>query len=260
VNTIPTAPQLDIAQTSLLSSSSYKRSVLSSFTDVLLLPVTIVPRTVVATANSVSGAAVQGIAMLDPRRWGAEPVASPADYHDKYRRHGDANPVIWASEDDEDDADEKADERTIASNLSGSTKAEDSDSKRKRTYDNLQLLLSLDVTLELIHASRESLKRVETFAGYPGTYGSRVRETIEEVAAEMLMTLGARHLKPGFELAIAQMRTHQPPSVEFDGSEEKEKTISTSVAPLVQFFELVHIGDMIQSIVQVYFDKELVRN
>lgn len=32
----------------------------------------------------------------------------------------------------------------------------------------------------------------------------------------------------------------------------------TSVAPLLQFFELVHIGDMIQSMVQVYFDKELV--
>jgi len=33
---------------------------------------------------------------------------------------------------------------------------------------------------------------------------------------------------------------------------------TTSVAPLVQFFELAHIGDMIQSMVQVYFDKELV--
>jgi recyclin-1 len=32
----------------------------------------------------------------------------------------------------------------------------------------------------------------------------------------------------------------------------------TSVAPLLQFFELVHIGDMIQSMVQVYFDKEMV--
>ena len=32
----------------------------------------------------------------------------------------------------------------------------------------------------------------------------------------------------------------------------------TSVAPLLQFFELVHIGDTIQSMVQVYFDKELV--
>lgn len=31
-----------------------------------------------------------------------------------------------------------------------------------------------------------------------------------------------------------------------------------SVAPLLQFFELVHIGDTIQSMVQVYFDKELV--
>jgi recyclin-1 len=36
---------------------------------------------------------------------------------------------------------------------------------------------------------------------------------------------------------------------------EHEET--TSVAPLMQFFELAHIGDMIQSMVQVYFDKEL---
>ena len=33
---------------------------------------------------------------------------------------------------------------------------------------------------------------------------------------------------------------------------------TSNVAPLVQFFELVHIGDTIQSMVQVYFDKELV--
>ena len=37
---------------------------------------------------------------------------------------------------------------------------------------------------------------------------------------------------------------------------EHEET--TSVAPLLQFLELVHIGDTIQSMVQVYFDKELV--
>jgi hypothetical protein len=37
---------------------------------------------------------------------------------------------------------------------------------------------------------------------------------------------------------------------------EHEET--TSVAPLLQFFELVHIGDTIQSMVQVYFDKEMV--
>lgn len=37
---------------------------------------------------------------------------------------------------------------------------------------------------------------------------------------------------------------------------EHEET--TSVAPLLQFFELVHIGDTMQSMVQVYFDRELV--
>lgn len=34
---------------------------------------------------------------------------------------------------------------------------------------------------------------------------------------------------------------------------------SSTVAPLVQFFELVHIADTMQSMVQVYYDKEIVR-
>ena len=38
---------------------------------------------------------------------------------------------------------------------------------------------------------------------------------------------------------------------------EHEET--RSVAPLLQFFELVRVGDTMQSMVQVYFDKELVR-
>lgn len=50
--------------------------------------------------------------------------------------------------------------------------------------------------------------------------------------------------------ATERMREYEP--AEHGGT--------TDVAPLVQFFELVHIGDMIQSMVQVYFDKELVRS
>jgi len=54
------------------------------------------------------------------------------------------------------------------------------------------------------------------------------------------------------------MRAYQPPELSDSASDtEKPAPASTSVAPLVQFFELVHIGDMIQSIVQVYFNKEL---
>ena len=43
------------------------------------------------------------------------------------------------------------------------------------------------------------------------------------------------------------------------GYKPAEHEGSTSVAPLLQFFELVHIGDTIQSMVQVFFDKDIVR-
>ena len=45
---------------------------LASFTDVLLLPVTIVPKAVGAAITTGSTAAVQGIQMLNPQRWGAQ--------------------------------------------------------------------------------------------------------------------------------------------------------------------------------------------
>lgn len=65
-------------------------------------------------------------------------------------------------------------------------------------FDRLQLLLSLDIALEIIHADRECLKRAETFQHYPGSYGHKVRETIEELFILMLQAMSERHIQPGF--------------------------------------------------------------
>jgi recyclin-1 len=105
-----------------------------------------------------------------------------------------ANVVLWEDEDQHDASSEQGDETTTPAARSSSPQP-----RRLFSYDNLQLLLSLDVTLELIHAAREALKRLEIFVGYPGTYGVRVRETIEEVAGELLGVLGERHVRNGFE-------------------------------------------------------------
>ena len=67
----------------------------------------------------------------------------------------------------------------------------------------LDLLLSLDVALEIIHEDRESLKRVETFAGYPGHYGHRVHDTIEEIFILMLQTVGEKHISKGFAMSVS---------------------------------------------------------
>ena len=56
-----------------------KRNLLASFKDVLLLPVTIVPRTVGAVGGAImtgGTAAAQGLAMLNPQRWGGNASGS----------------------------------------------------------------------------------------------------------------------------------------------------------------------------------------
>ena len=192
------SPLLATQQPSFLSSSSpahLKSNVLSTFTNLLLIPVSIVPRTV----ETVSGAAVHGIAMLDPRRWGGAGQVNGNGLKDGYTKGTDSTSVVlW--EDEPEDSLEPSSERD--EDARATTPSASPQPPRPHSYDNLQLLLSLDVTLELIHTTRESLKRVEIFAGYPGTYGVRVRETIEELATELLGGLGERHVRSGFELYV----------------------------------------------------------
>ncbi|OCF61386.1 recyclin-1 [Kwoniella mangroviensis CBS 10435] len=241
-----------------------KRNVLAGFKDALLLPVTIVPRTVTFATNAIvtgSTQAVSGLAMLNPQKWtgsgsngklvkkegaGEEggdvvfEVPDSAEIKEKFREN----------DDDGDGINEKSDSSLSVPNDDNTTRTNTPNPegpKEDNSFDKLQLLVSLDIALELIQADRDSLKRTETFAKYPGRSGLHVREAIEEIFILLLKAAGDRHISPGFRIATNQMSTYKP--------SEHEST--TSVAPLLQFFELVHIGDTIQSMIQVYFDKEL---
>ncbi|KAG8776685.1 F-box protein: endocytic membrane traffic, recycling ReCYcling 1 [Ceratobasidium sp. 428] len=262
-----------------------KRNVLSSFTSVLLLPVTIVPR----VGEQIGNAAVTGFGMLNPQRWST--TGSARGVGNGYRtpvmeKDGDGGLLFEIQEEDDekrgvgvgggDDgfgdmqsgawgnekrksevssvqsrpvslAANPSRQSTSAATNRSSVLSTSTNSAPTAAFDDLDLLLSLDTALELIHADREALKRCETFKEYPAPFGHRVRETIEELFILMLQAMGDRHIAPGFARAAEQMRTYQP----------AEHAETTSVAPLLQFFELAHIGDTIQSVIQVYFDKEL---
>lgn len=98
-----------------------KRNVLASFTDVLLLPVTIVPRTTVAMGKAFGAAltqggnaAVQGIAMLNPQRWGASVhTGAQKDGYGQFGNEGGAM-VFDIGMDEEDDEDEKRQEKATS--------------------------------------------------------------------------------------------------------------------------------------------------
>ena len=205
-----------------------KRNVLASFTDVLLLPVTIVPKTVGMTVGAVGAAAgaagsaaVQGLQMLNPQRWAGNNNTIANGYSQRF----DAGDMLFeiGGDDDEDGepasgplhqslskTQETSEQRThcgtyllssphIHLAVVPDTLPQSPSTAVAPSWETLDLFLSLDVALELIHADRESLKRVDAFSTYPGHYGHKVQDTIEEVFILMLQALAERHLKPGFE-------------------------------------------------------------
>ncbi|WRT70136.1 uncharacterized protein IL334_007130 [Kwoniella shivajii] len=224
-----------------------KRNVLAGFRDALLLPVTIVPRTVTFATNAIvtgSTQAVSGLAMLNPQKW----TGNNGKIVKKDESNGDiVLEVPDSSEIQEEEKEDEINEKTLDISENPNSKDLKAKSEGDNSFDKLQLLVSLDTALELIQADRDSLKRAETFSRYPGRSGIRVKEAIEEIFILMMKAAGDRHIAPGFRIATNQMSTYKP----------SDHETTTSVAPLLQFFELVHIGDTIQSMIQVYFDKEL---
>lgn len=133
------------------------------------------------------------------------------------------------------------------------------------SLQRMQLLLSLDTALQMIHLNRDCLKRIETFSPFPGQIGARVQEEIEDVASAFLQCLGERHINPGFQKATSQITSWAPAEQSRKADGQKGTNVIADeelehVEPLVHFFELVHVGDTIAQMVQVYFDQELSRH
>ncbi len=160
------------------------------------------PRTVTFGVNAIvtgGSQAVNGLSMLNPQKWaGSNGRGQLLKQEDEKGEAVFEIPTINEKE-----------EIDLSSTLSVPTSVASArrfpESTRPNTpmpeiksFDRLQLLVSLDTALELIHADRDSLKRAETFTKYPGKYGHRVREAIEEIFILMLKAAGDRHIAPGF--------------------------------------------------------------
>ncbi|PWN50612.1 hypothetical protein IE53DRAFT_343779 [Violaceomyces palustris] len=306
--------RMDAAFLSSQNPAAVKRSVLTGFKDVLLLPVTVVPRTAGLVGGAMIRTAGSGLSQLNPLRWQAsssiKSVATqdgaldtrtfgpkstdkamtvgyidfsngnPDDVDDEdvygddqetvdvdngrkntwddfkaFENVGDhtmpkaagplASPATFPAVSSRPDTPGSGSTATLPTQALTKIPTAEEDSKLSR----LQLLLSIDTALQLIQINREALKRIETFKGFPGNFGSRVKEEIEEISVLFFQCLSERHVVPGFVKATAQIETWR--------SKEHGEDPVSHVAPLVHFFELVHVGDTIQQMVQVYYDQEL---
>lgn len=339
--------------------AAVKRSVLSGFKDVLLLPVTVVPRTVGYVGNAAIRTAGSGLSSLNPRRWqsggassgaaasasakggarssspsvGGSLSANPSsplppnpstpsekgyvDFSNGSAGGGTLDVYGDTADGDDDIENDFGDDfnekdewnaeveawgrvasvrpsappptsaKRISSQLSSQTSSTTSRptsltpssaitrpstvspspsrsstpvggiGNNSRPIAQMQLLLSLDTALQVIHVNRDCIKRVETFTKYPDEVGERVTKEIEDVAILFFHALGEGHVAPGFAKATKQIQDWKPKDDTGTADGAGEDAGDERVEPLVHFFELVHVGDTIAQMVQVYFDQEL---
>lgn len=249
-------------------AAALKRNVLGSLKDALMVPVNVVPKTVAYSFNALStvgAGAFQSVAggLITP----VLPVSmsSPATasgYKDaQFLVDGRVRGNELESWLDENEDAEVGDSQPTQ-NLALDSSRESTNANVRDEVNDLRLLLSLDVSLKLIAADREALKRVETFESFKGFYGRKVRDTLEEIFIHLLQTLSERHIKPAFTRASAKLSRHQIPDI--PSSRDKagklpQQNKSGEILALVEYFELVQIADTIQQMVDAYYEAEMVQ-
>ncbi|CAO3589711.1 unnamed protein product [Absidia cylindrospora] len=119
--------------------------------------------------------------------------------------------------------------------------------------DMMQDLLSLELALHLIHFNKDSEKRMQRFIGigFPGRMKHDIQTTYEQIFIRLLKALGSEHIKPAFERASLELLQYKPKLALSSSNDD--------VPPLTDFFEMVHVADVIQQMVQLYYDEEMTK-
>ncbi len=116
--------------------------------------------------------------------------------------------------------------------------------------DSIRSLFSIEVALNLVHAAKSSLERCAQFVSLGSGAGSAARAQCSAVFVSLLQILGVRHVKAGFDQAIDHLSAYNP---------REANTSNGQVAPLTTFLELVNVGDLIQQMLDVFYESELIR-
>ncbi|KAJ3080943.1 F-box protein: endocytic membrane traffic, recycling ReCYcling 1 [Rhizoclosmatium hyalinum] len=111
---------------------------------------------------------------------------------------------------------------------------------------SLGSLVSLELCLNLMHMSKESLGRVLVITA--AIDYTQLKANAGRVFVKLLEAIGEGHMNPAFSSAIARLESAKP----VDNWSEKAVNIES-----LQFFELVHIADLVHQMLDVYFAEDV---
>ena len=116
--------------------------------------------------------------------------------------------------------------------------------------EGIRTLFSIEVALSLVHSAKESIDRTAVFIKAGDRHEADVRKQCQSIFIILLQTLGTRHIQTGFDKALKHLSNYKPQEAHDHGRPD--------VIPLVTFLELVNVGDLIQQMLDVFYEQELV--
>lgn len=206
-----------------------KKDFMSSFKKVVMMPVNILPRISSSSSKSSAKVASNGDSSLTaPHSRASTPSANPRS----------ATPTLPAEAPTTELAAKAA---LMATRLEG-----------------IKSLFSIEVALNLVHAAKSSLERAAQFVSLGSTVGEQARKQSAAIYVLLLDTIGNRHVKSGFDKAIDHLSSYNPRATHGRDREKVDQYQQPNVAPLTTFLELVNVGDLIQQMLDVFFESELI--
>lgn len=116
--------------------------------------------------------------------------------------------------------------------------------------EGIRSLFSIEVALNLVHAAKSGIERAAVFYRAQSQFGEDARKQCQLIFVLLLQILGTRHIKAGFDQAVDHLTNYNPKEIQNHGHSE--------VKPLVTFLELVNVGDLIQQMLDVFYEQEMV--
>lgn len=120
----------------------------------------------------------------------------------------------------------------------------------KNKLEGIRSLFSIEIALNLVHSAKSSLERAAQFVRLGGEYGGAAKQQCAAIFVSLLRILGHDHVIAGFDRAVDHLSSYRP--------REQDERDDSGVEPLVTFLELVNVGDLILQMVDVFYEQELV--
>jgi recyclin-1 len=222
-----------------------KKDFMSSFKKVVMMPVNILPSFPTRSTKTAAKAPVNGDAELLTESQPPSRSSTPAPRNHPFDQVRSSTPSLPVE----------------APTTELAAKAALMNTK----LDTIRSLFSIEVALNLVHSAKSSLERAAQFVSLGEAAGEAARQQCAAIFVSLLDILGLRHVKTGFDKAVDHLSGYNPREANANASTSNDPwksngdSSTTQVAPLATFLELVNVGDLIQQMLDVFYESELIR-